>query len=479
MEKIVLERFLPAVLLTFCLFCIVSVLTTPCVMAADSCDSAWRLMNQGIALSDDSDQEAMYYQEAATLCPDLFEVRVRLGRLYKNQGKLDQAANVLKDTVTDILSSDFFMTRPGSKKILIDAMLSLGEVYRMQGRLDLAEQQYSKVLIMFPDSTAAQNQIEYVYKRLHKFDAVPAPRYNLLTNPTFTRISGFCLPKGKFLIDTQYRFWIQDAPLSPDQFETELPLIPPEERTADIHMWEAGVRYGITDKFSVGVVAKYFSRKVQLKSPLFWGMGSDTVNLRVSGFGDTVIMLKYHVWGMRKKHLSVYNLLSLPTGDDDATDSDGFIKRKIPLGSGSFDNTPGIAFTADFDPFITNFNVSYRITNGENVGDEFNMGLALSYPYKHTMFASLELGYRWRDDVRIKQYIQSYIYRPVSRGGMVSGQAWMTEKGGSTFFIEPGVQLMVGRGVKFEVGVKVPVVKPDNSWIEDFVLLAGISKAFF
>ncbi len=479
MKKTGIEHILSVALLFWGLLYMILAFGCPCGMAADSCDSAWLLMNKGIALSDDSDQEAMYYQEAAALCPDLFEDRVRLGRVYKNQGKLDQAATVLRDTITAILSSDFFMTRPGSKQILIDAMLSLGEVYRLQGRLDLAEQQYSKVLVMFPDSTVAQNQMEYVYKRLHKFDAVPAPRYNLLTNPTFTRISGFCLPKGKFLIDTQYRFWIQDAPLSPDQFETDLPLIPPEERTADIHMWAAGVRYGITDKFSVGVVAKYFSRKVQLKSQLFWGMGSDIVNLRVSGFGDTVIMLKYHLWGMRKRHLSIYNLLSIPTGNDDATDSDGFIKRKIPLGSGSFDNTPGIAFTADFDPLITNINVSYRITNGENVGDEFNMGLALSYPYKHTVFASLELGYRWRDDVRIKQYVQSYIYRPDMRGGMVSEQAWMTEKGGSTFFIEPGVQLMVGRGVKFEVGVKVPVIKPDKGWIEDFVLLAGISKAFF
>ncbi len=437
-------------------------------VTGDSCDRAWKLMNQGLALSDNSEEEALLYEEAFALCPGLSEARVRLGRLYSNQGKFDQAATVLEDAITSMLADDFFMTRPGSKDMLLDAMLSLGEVYRLQGRLDKAEDQYSRALLMFPDSAAAQNQIQYVYRRLHRYDSPYPPRFEILTNPPFTRISGFSLPKNKVLIDTMYRYWVQDGPLSADMLDNDLLLFPPEEREVHIHMWTAGVRYGITDRFTLGVIARYYYKKLHIKARRITTPGGpmdiDDATLSVSGIGDTVLMFKYQLWGRRQTHLSVYNLLSLPTGDDDAQGKDGPTVLKIPLGSGSFDNTPGIAFTTRFDPIITNLNLSYRITNGENVGDEFNLGMAFSYPYRGSVYASLEFAYRWRDDVRIKQQPGNY---------------WVNEYGGSTFFIEPGLQFLVGRGLKLEFGVKVPLVKPDKGWAEDYVLSVGIAKIFF
>ncbi len=459
-------------LLALCIACLVcrpgSEAMADSLVPGDSCDRAWKLMNQGLGLSDNSDEEALCYEEAYALCPRLREARVRLGRVYMNQGNFNQATTVLEDAITSMLADDFFMTRPGSKEMLLDAMLSLGEVYRRQGRLDKAQDQYSRALLMFPDSAAAQNRIQYVYRRLHHYDSPYAPRFDILTNPPFTRISGFSLPRNKLLMDTMYRYWVQDAPLSADMLDNEFLLFPPEEREVHIHMWTAGVRYGITDRFTAGVIARYYYKKLHIKARRINTPGApidiDDVNLSVSGIGDTILMLKYQLWGRRQTHLSFYNLLSLPTGDDDAKGRDGPTVLKIPLGSGSFDNTPGIAFTTRFDPVITNLNLSYRITNGENVGDELNLGMAFSYPYKNSVYASLEFAYRWRDDVRIKQQPGNY---------------WVTESGGSTFFIEPGLQFLVSRGLKVEIGVKVPIVKPDKGWAEDYVLSVGIAKIFF
>lgn len=435
--------------------------------SGDSCDRAWMLINQGLALSDNSDEEALCYKEAFTLCPGLPDAGVRLGRIYRNQGNLDEAATVFQDSITSMLADDFFMARSGSKDTLLNAMLSLGEVYRMQGRLDLAEKQYSRALLMFPDSVAAQNQVQYIYRRLHRYDSSCPPRFAVLTNPPFTRISGFSLPRNKVLIDTMYRYWVQDGPLSADMFNDDRLLFPPLEREVNIHLWTAGIRYGVTDRFTVGVIAKYFSKKLHIRARRIITPGgpidADDINARVSGIGDTIIMLKYQLWGRRQSHLSVYNLLSLPTGDDDSKEHDGTSVWKIPLGSGSFDNTPGIAFSTRFDPVITNLNLSYRITDGENAGDELNLGMAFSYPYKSSVYASLEFAYRWRDDVRIKQ----------------AGNYWIKEYGGSTFFIEPGIQFMVAKGLKLEVGVKVPLIKPDKGWAEDYVLSAGMAKIFF
>ncbi len=437
----------------------------------DPCDRAWKLINNGIAVWDNSDRQIELFEEALALCPDLLEAKLRLGKVYSNRGELDKAAIKFQEIITDVMSNDYFMTRPGSKDVLHEAMLSLAEVYRLEGRLDDAEDQYSRTLLLFPHSQAAQNQIQYVKKRLHRYDNALPPRYNLLTNPTFTRISGFCLPKGKFLVDAQYRFWTQDGPITTDMLDNPEALFPPEERKVKIDLWIAGLRYGITDNLSIGVIGRYFRRKLKLPARTFTppfpsapSMNLDETNLKVSGIGDTIVMLKYQLWGKRQTRLSVYNLLSIPTGNEHAHDSDQSMTRTIPLGSGSFDNTPGLAFTTAFNSFITNVNISYRITDGENVGDEFNIGTALSYSYKHTVFTSLELAYRWRGKVRIKQEAENFT---------------VTEKSTSTLFVAPGLQFIVSQGLKLEVGVKIPAIKPDKGWAEDYVFSAGISKAFF
>ncbi len=440
-------------------------------MCSDSCDKAWQLMDRGIAAWGNGDEQLMLFDEAYSLCPELVEAKLRAGKIYSQRGELEQASRTFQEVITRVMSDDYFMTRPGSKDTLLEAMLSLADVYRKEGRLEDAEDEYSRILVMFPHNPAAQNQLQYVQKRLHRYANALPPRYNILTNPPFTRISGFSIPMGRFLIDAQYRFWKQKAPLDADMIDDPDALFPPEERTVNVDLWTAGVRYGITDNFSIGVIGKYFIRKVKIDSRTFRPpfpyapeIKMDEYNFKVSGLGDTVIMMKYQLLGKRKTRLSIFNLLSIPTGNDKASDTDNNMTRTIPLGSGSFDNTPGLAFTTAFDSFIANFNLSYRFTNGKNVGDEFNVGTALSYSYKHTVFASLELAYRWRGKVKIKQRAEDF---------------WVTEKKTSMFFIEPGLQFMVYKGLKIEAGVKIPVNKPDNGWVEDYVFTAGISKAFF
>ncbi len=63
--------------------------------------------------------------------------------------------------------------------------------------------------------------------------------------------------------------------------------------------------------------------------------------------------------------------------------------------------------------------------------------------------------------------------------GSITIDTWLTDGGGSSFFISPALHFLVAKGVKLEVGAKVPVIKQDEGWVEDYVIHAGFSKAFF
>ncbi len=368
---------------------------------ADTCDQAWQWLQEAIALSDNSDRQVGYLEKAIELCPDLVEALVSLGKVHLNRGEFEKALGEFETAKLRILSSDFLMSQPGSKTLLRDCMFYMGEIYKRQGKHALAAQQYSSLLEMFPGYAAAQNRLQYVYKRHHKFDFALPPYYQLVTNPSFNRISAFPMPAGKVLFDFQFRYWHQTATLTQDMFDEYVPMFySPEERNVHVRVWIMGLRYALTDNLTAGVIGKYFWNTVHVDLGAILGEDK-TAKLDVSGFGDTVFMLKYHLWGRRKTHLSIFNLISIPTGDQNAKGRDKHVWKQeiwhwVPLGSGSVDFIPGLAFATGRGPLLTNMNLSYRFTNGQHVGDEFNAGLAFMYAFNNSVYGDMELNYRWR-----------------------------------------------------------------------------------
>ena len=446
------------------------------IVKADDCDEARRFYSEGLALSDDSAREASYYKRAVELCPDYFEAHNKLGELYKSWGEYELAIREFEQASR---SPSFVQPR-----------YNLGEIYRMQGRYDLAAEAFTEVIRIEPDFRRAQNQLKYVQKRLGKYDlVVQPPELEPIPTAIFTRIPGVTLPKGSFLVDLQYRWWTQESTITAEDPEA----LGAYSREVDNRVSILGIRYGLTNDLTIGLIPKFFSRTAHV-SITYQGTdapvpvtGGRDADIDVAGFGDTVFLTKYRLWGKKKTHFSVFHLLSIPTGDDDKQDEDNGVERRIPLGSGSYDFTPGIAFTMVKEPFSFHGDVWYlmrRDTRLREGGDEFHCDLALGLPRFQNFIPIIELNYRWADAAKRQQLFQTE-FRPAPGGpgapvgGPETQETVVKEKGGNTLFISPGLQFIITKGLKAEFGVQLPLIKPDDGWAEDFVYHIGLRKDFF
>ena len=439
-------------------------LTSGNMVWADDCDEARKWFNEGLALSDNSEREASYYRKAIKLCPDYFEAHNKLGEVYKSLGAYELAVKEFKQAAR----------RPS----FAEPHNGLGEIYRMQGRYDLAAEEFAKAIRIKPDFREAQNHLKYVHKRLGKYDFVIESPPEAIPTALFTRIPGMTLPEGQFLVDFQYKYWSQESGLiagAPVAFGTG-------SREVDIQAWIGGIRYGLTNNFTIGLIPKYFSKTANVPIPAF-GIDAEP---EVSGFGDTVFLTKYRLWGKRRTHFSAFHLLSIPTGDEDAEGEDEGVVRIIPLGSGSYDFTPGLAVTTVIEPFTIHSNIWYVITDGRQAGDEFHCDLALVFPRFHNFLSMLELNYRWADTLERRQLFQTrFGFRPIGGGpgapvgGPETHETTVSEEGGHTLFLSPGIQIFLSKGLKVELGIKVPIIKPDDGWAEEAVFHFGLTKFFF
>lgn len=446
-------------------------LTPANMVKAEDCHEARKWYNEGLALSDDSEREASYYQRAIELCPDYFEAHNSLGEVYKSWGKYELAIEEFKYACRSLS--------------FVEPRNNLGEAYRMQGRYDLAAEEFIEAIRLKPDFRRAQNNLKYVYKRLGKYDFVIEAPPEPIPTAIFTRIPGMTLPKGSFLVDLQYQFWEQEAGLTEDLFVGEKPplLYAPSKRKTSVHELIWGIRYGLTNNLTIGLIPKFFFKKAEV--PIgHWGIDADP---SVAGIGDTVFMTKYRLWGRRRTHLSAFCLLSIPTGDDDAEGESQGVMRRIPLGSGGFDYTPGIAFTTVQKPFTINADMSYVITSGRQAGDEFHCDLAVSFPRFYGLIPIMELNYRWADTAKRRQLFQTHRGRPSTigppfdprPGGPITHETTIMEKGGHTLFLSPGVQVFLTKGLKAEFGIKIPIIQPGDAWAEEVVLHVGLTKYLF
>ena len=538
----------------------------------DSCDRARDWYEEGLVLSDNSDREVYCYQRATDLCPGFVAAHNRLGEVYKNQGKYLLSIEAFKQARIQSFSNNRFASSSGSKALFLDSVVSLGEIYRIQGKYKLAAEEFSKALEIDSTSLAAQNQLQYVYKRMHLYDNALSPHNRMLENAIFTRIPGMTLPRNTFSFDLFYRTWDQSAPIAPFTldswrvlsqfiFSPTLPdelklllftdaLIPErdpsnpigplddfiqgflvyDERKVNVKVGSLSMRYGLTNNLTLGIIPKFFSKTLDIQFQDFNSFTPPDAQT-ANSFGDTELFFKYQVWGKRHKHLSLYTMVNLPTGDivevagdeplitrtnipdvpDSVTDpaqtkimltfpptsppepfTGSYVtetwefKRYIPYGSESYDITPGLAFTMGLDPFILLANMQYRITNGKQVGDDFRLNTAVIYPVTRNVNATMEMNYRWKGDVTLLQNITFFKIRPSALNldpgtpaGPVSGDIEFTELGGHSLFLSPGLQILLGNKFKFEIGMQIPVIRQTDGWMEDIVYHVGVQLMTF
>jgi len=448
---------------------------------ADGCIEARKWYAEGLALADDSKRCILYYKRAIELCPDFFEAHNKLGEVYKRRGEYELAIEEFKQA--------------GAKLDFVDPFYNLGEIYRMQGHYEQAVDELTKAARIDPDFHPAMNQLKYVYKRLGMYDTVlytPPPRDRAPTS-IFTRITGTTLPKGAFLVDFQYDYWLQTGDLTEEMVIGELPPnIPiPFERKTGVHVWNLGIRYGWTNDFTIGLIPRFTSRTIYAENGPF-----GEARPQITGLSDTVLLTKYRIMKSTAFHISPYNLLSIPTGDENAKDSDNGIERISPLGSGSFYSTPGLAVTLMRDPFTFHSNISYRITNGKRVGNQFRCDLAMVFQSFHDVMSVVELNYRWRDSSERQEVLQSAFFRPESGPPFIPGpggpipvprnpagpdstEVTIKEKAGQTLFLSTGIEYYVHKDLKAELGIQVPIMKTESAWNEKAVFHVGLMRYFF
>jgi len=249
----------------------------------------------------------------------------------------------------------------------------------------------------------------------------------------------------------------------PEVFKRSLPF----ERSTDVMQVVLDLRYGLTDKFTIGLFPRWST---------IWANADLTEDNKVTGLGDTNLLTKYQFWATRKTRISLFGLLSIPTGDEDA--EGGRFGTTIPLGSGSFNFTPGIAYTTVKEyleaPLTIHSNISYRITNDEVVPDELRCDLAISYPFSPDINSFMELNYRWRNSYIHPQTLIINRDRPPWQGGPIKIETTLKEESGHTLFLSPGFQFILSKDIRLNVGVQIPLIKPDGGWAEDFVFNFGI-----
>ena len=426
------------------------------------CQEAKHWFKEGLALSDYSIREASYYQRAVALCPNHFRAYNRLGTVYKKWGKYDAAITALQSATRGVAFAE--------------AHNNLGEVYRIQGRYDLAAKSFIQALRIDPDFLRAQNNLKYVQKRLGKFDRGAEAPPEMIPSPSFTLIPGVTLPEGSYMADVKYRYWVQEA----DPATVSLGRVGRTgSRSTSIHALIWGIRYGVTDNLTIGLIPKWFRKETRVTIP-FVGVNATP---QVSGFGDTTLLTKYRLWGMRRTHLSVFHLLSIPTGDENAQAESKQVIRRIPLGSGGFDYTPGLAFTTTIDPITVHANLSYVSTEQRIGGDEFHCDLAIAFPRYHDFSAGLQLNYRWVDSNTRKQLYQTrWFFDPDPQGGrtgLITQERTIKEEGGETLFLSSSMQFFLAKGFNLQVGAQFPIIRPGGAWVEDAVFHLGLSRYFF
>jgi Flp pilus assembly protein TadD len=117
--------------------------------AEPDCMEATRLVREGAALSDGSDEEREFYEKAISLCPKVAEAHHNLGVLFMQKGDLNTARSEIEKALALRNSVDF--------------RLALAHVLLKSGNKEGAESEYRQVLEDAPENEKALQGLSVIH----------------------------------------------------------------------------------------------------------------------------------------------------------------------------------------------------------------------------------------------------------------------------------------------------------------------------
>ncbi len=168
------------------------------------------------------------------------------------------------------------------------------------------------------------------------------------------------------------------------------------------------------------------------------------------GIGDLQLSVKKAFFikdGLKKTMRLAWKAgIKLPTGDE---------LKNPALGSGSFDFTVGALFTLIEDRFAMHHDLSYKMNteaNGMRLGNLIKHNVAVEYRVLPEIFKSIE-------DTTLNVILElNGIYQERSKSG---GQS-LTNTGGASLFLSPGLQMLAGPRLIIEALFQYPIVQELN-----------------
>jgi clan AA aspartic protease (TIGR02281 family) len=122
-------------------------LQSPAAYSANDCVAAREWIARGRGLNNNSEEEALYYRQAISLCPDLVEAYYYLGAVYYHQKAYQRAISV---------HLDLLRLRPDDPQ----AHYNLGVLYMFERNFSLAKSEFQTTVRLNPDHQQAKEYLE-------------------------------------------------------------------------------------------------------------------------------------------------------------------------------------------------------------------------------------------------------------------------------------------------------------------------------
>ncbi len=208
--------------------------------------------------------------------------------------------------------------------------------------------------------------------------------------------------------------------------------------------------YGFTAKSSVLVKVPIIYRELKTATG---ALRSD------HGPGDVTVLGKYRFFTHNFKggtsRISAIAGLELPTGDDNASDSLGFLPKGIQLGSGSVDAIAGAVYTLQTLDYQVDMDLRYIFNNEANnfeFGDVFKYNLAYQKRIWPSILPDKGIYSQWNAVLELNG---TYENKSELGGNDVANS------GGNTVFLSPGIQFVSKRSI-YEFSFLYPVIQDLN-----------------
>jgi len=229
--------------------------------------------------------------------------------------------------------------------------------------------------------------------------------------------------------------------------------------------------YGVTEDFAVFGVLPYLDKQLDVRLP-----GGQRITRGTSGIGDARLFGRYTIFHAdapgRTFRIAPFVGIETPTGNDDHRDSLGALPAPLQLGSGSWDPFAGVVATYQRLDFEIDTSASYKVDTKANhfeFGDEARLDASFQYRLWPRTLGSGVPGFLYG------VLESNLIYQGKNEIRGVRDRS----SGGTTLFIDPGLQFVTRRWV-LEAIVQLPAFQNlhGSALKDDFTIRAGFRVNF-